>query len=68
MSLKVETINLLQQYLAGVMGRAGHHAGEVNGVVLALVGAVIWKKDADSEITVRQYKRANLQKCFVRFH
>ncbi len=46
MPLSVSDIATLQQYLIGVMGRADHHAHRVNEIALALVGAIVWRKDA----------------------
>jgi hypothetical protein len=46
MSVPVNTLDKLQQYLAPVMtGRAGPYAGEVGPAVLTLVGAILWRKD-----------------------
>lgn len=53
MPATLETIDVLQQYLQGVIGRADHHAKEVDQVVLALVGAIVWKKDPDADLKVR---------------
>jgi len=46
MPLAVQDVDTLQQYISGVMDRADHHAGKVSAAVLALAGAVIWRKDA----------------------
>ncbi len=54
MAKQVIDIEILQQYLEGVMGRSGHHADEVREIVLALVGAVIWKKNG-IPIEVKEY-------------
>lgn len=51
MALTVEDVDSLQQYIIGVMNRADHHAGNVNEIALALVGAIVWKKD-DTPIRV----------------
>ena len=53
MAITINSINSLQTYLNGVMNRSEHHAGNVEGVALALLGAVMWK--ADGEIEVREY-------------
>ncbi|OWP79045.1 hypothetical protein [Flavobacterium oreochromis] len=53
MAIEIDSINSLQNYLNGVMNRADHHAKEVEGVSLALLGAIIWR--ADGEILVREY-------------
>jgi hypothetical protein len=36
------------------MGRADHHAGQVKGVALALLGGIIWRGDPGS-IEIKQY-------------
>lgn len=53
MAITINSINILQTYLRGVLGRANHHAGNVEGVSLALLGAIMWR--ADGQILVKQY-------------
>lgn len=53
MAININSINILQTYLRGVLSRANHHAGNVEGVSLALLGAIIWR--ADGQILVKQY-------------
>ena len=47
MAISINSLELLQTYLVGVLSRAEHHAFNVEGVALALAGAVIkricWK-------------------------
>lgn len=52
MAIEVSTIEILQTYFNGVMERT-HHAPNVEGVALALLGAVIWR--STGEIEVREY-------------
>ena len=52
MSLTVTEIEELRAYLKGVMDRADHHAGNVNEIALALVGAILWRKNDDEPIKV----------------
>lgn len=52
MPTTITSTNILQEYIQGVMERAGHHATSVAGIALALVGAVQWRQD-DNAITVR---------------
>lgn len=47
MPLQVSEIDTLKTYIEGVMNRADHHAGKVEGVALTLAGAIVWKKDDD---------------------
>ena len=52
MALTVKDVEELQAYLRGVMERADHHAGSVKEIVLALTGAIIWRKDDTGQIKV----------------
>ena len=54
MALQVADLNTLETYLDGVMNRSEHHAITVGGIALALLGAVLWKKD-DAPIEVRTH-------------
>ena len=51
---KIADVDMLQEYIAGLMGRALHHGGNVREIVLAMVGGIIWRKDGDIE--ARTYK------------
>ncbi len=53
MAISINSIEILQTYLNGVMSRSEHHAGNVEGVSLTLLGAVMWR--ATDEIEVREY-------------
>lgn len=53
MAISINSLDTLQNYLIGVLGRANHHAGKVEGVSLALLGAIIWR--TNGEISVREY-------------
>ncbi len=51
----VTDIDVLRDYLRGVVDNADHHAQNVNRIVLALAGGVIWRKDdAPLEVMARQ--------------
>ena len=52
MPLPVDDVSTLQQYLAGVVHRADHHADNVRYVVLPLIGTIILFKSHDYEIKV----------------
>ena len=47
LTTQVDDVYALKGYLEAAMGRAKHHPGNVDGVILALTGAIVWKKDAD---------------------
>lgn len=57
MAITVNSLSALNQYLSGVMERADHHAANVNEIVLAIAGAIIWKV-ADDVVHVREYNGA----------
>jgi Integron cassette protein VCH_CASS1 chain len=52
MALTVSDLDVMQEYLQGVMQRAAHHAGKVEKIALALAGAITWRKDAGKPIKV----------------
>lgn len=53
MAIKIEDIEILKEYMTGVLNRADHHALNVNEVILALAGGIIWK--STGKIEVKQY-------------
>jgi hypothetical protein len=61
MPLQVDDLRLLEEYLGGVLDRSEHHAKTVGAIALALVGAVLWRKD-DVPLEVKTYagKTANI--------
>lgn len=56
MAVTVSDVDELNSYVDGVMGRAGHHAQGVQGIALALVGAIVWRKDPDAPIKVMAHE------------
>jgi hypothetical protein len=54
MPLTVADLETLETYLDGVMNRSEHHAERVGAIALALIGAVLWRKDP-TPIEVRTY-------------
>jgi hypothetical protein len=57
MPLTVADLHTLELYLAGIMNRSEHHAETVGAIALALIGAVLWRKDP-TPIEVRTYDGA----------
>ena len=55
----ITDVDVLQQYISGVMDRADHHAGNVNEVCFAIAGALIWRKQGDIHVYERQGNMAN---------
>jgi len=61
MPLTVADLKTLEEYLDGVMNRSDHHAKTVGAITLALVGAVLWKKDPNPiEVRTHDGKAANI--------
>jgi hypothetical protein len=54
MPVAINDVEALKGYIEGVMNRAGHHAKELEGIALTLVGAIVWRKDQEP-ILVRPY-------------
>lgn len=55
----VTDIDVLQEYLNGVMERAAHHAGKVEQIALAVAGAVVWRKTGPIRVYEREGKLTN---------
>jgi hypothetical protein len=56
----VTNVDILQQYIQGVMERAEHHANNVDEVCLAIAGAVVWRKDGELEVMARDGDMKNV--------
>ena len=50
MARTVADIDVLQEYVAGVMGRADHHAHGVREIALAVAGAIVWRKEGSMKV------------------
>ena len=55
MPIAVDDVDTLQRYINGVLARADHHARYINEIGLAIVGAIVARKDADCPIEVREH-------------
>tara|TARA_Y100000034_G_scaffold124498_1_gene172757 strand:- start:5742 stop:6128 length:387 start_codon:yes stop_codon:yes gene_type:complete len=58
MAVKVNQVELLQEYFLGVVARSEHHAPNVSEVIYPLLGLIVLTMDADSDIQVRGSKGA----------
>ena len=56
MAIAIDQIGILKEYFNGVMNRADHHADDVNEIVWALIGGVMWRAEGNFE--VKQYAGA----------
>jgi len=52
MPISLTSVDDLQEHLLGVFERSAHHAGEVNEVLLALSGAILWRKRPGDPVKV----------------
>jgi hypothetical protein len=58
MPKEIVDVEVLKQYISGVIERAQHHAGGVDEVCLAIAGAIVWMADK-IEVFGREGKMAN---------
>jgi hypothetical protein len=56
----VASVDVLQQYIQGVMARAEHHANNVDEIALAIAGAVVWRKEGEIEVMAREGDMKNV--------
>ena len=66
MALKIQAIAELQKYFNGVMCRADHHANQVDEIILAIAGGVIWKSTDDFQVRTYNGETANVLWMFVK--
>lgn len=58
---QVTDVDVLRDYLRGVLDRADHHAQNVNEIALAIAGAIIWRKDdTPLEVMIREGEMKNV--------
>ncbi len=55
----VTDVDVLQEYISGVMERAEDHAKNVNDICLAIAGAIIWRKEGDIQVYEREGQMTN---------
>ena len=61
MPQEVTEIDVLRDYLRGVLNRADHHAQNINEVSLSVAGGVVWRKDDDPlEVMAREGEMKNV--------
>ena len=54
MAIALKSVDELQEHLLGVFERSDHHAGEVNEVLLAIAGGILWRKNAGAHVRVSE--------------
>ena len=56
----INSVDILQQYIEGVMERAEHHANNVDEVCLAIAGAIVWRKEGEIEVYAKEGEMKNV--------
>jgi hypothetical protein len=64
MAIEVSEVEKLREYVRGVLGAAQHHAGNVDEIILAIVGAIIARKN-DTPLQVRAGKTQEMGKAIA---
>lgn len=76
MATTIESIEILQEYLKGVLDRANHHDQNVNSIALAIAGGIIWRSTNRIKVLSREGDMKNvlwlevnqIKLCFVYDH
>ncbi|MEK8034385.1 hypothetical protein AACH06_26455 [Ideonella sp. DXS29W] len=58
MAIPLKSVDDLQEHLLGVFQRSDHHAGEVNEVLLAIAGGILWRKNPGDHVRVNEKEGA----------
>lgn len=59
----LQTVDQLQEYFRGVIGRSEHHAQAVRDVLPLLAGVIIFHKDAGTPLEARTHSGAMAKFC-----
>jgi len=60
MPTTIDNINILRNYLTGVLDRANHHAQNVNNIALAIAGGIIWRTTDNIKVMSREGEMKNV--------
>jgi hypothetical protein len=60
MPTTIESIEILQAYLSGVLDRANYHAQAVNEIALAIAGGIIWRTTKEIKVLSREGEMKNV--------
>src|SRR5262245_46639901 len=58
MGIALRSVDDLQAHLLSVFERSDHHAGEVNEVLLAITGGILWQKNPGDHVRVNEREGA----------
>ena len=76
MATTIQNIEVLREYLSGVLDRANHHAQNVNEIALAIAGGIIWRTTNNIKVMSKEGDMKNVlwlqvdkrRLCFVYNH
>lgn len=60
MATTIHNIEILREYLSGVLNRADHHAQNVNEIALAIAGGIIWRTTDNIRVMSREGEMKNV--------
>lgn len=60
MAITIQNIEILREYLTGVLDRANHHAQNVNEIALAIAGGIVWKTTNNIKVLSRDGEMKNV--------
>lgn len=60
MATTIHDIDILKVYISGVLDRANHHAHNVNEIVLAIAGGIIWRTTHNIRVMSREGEMKNV--------
>ncbi len=60
MATTIQNIEILREYLTGVLDRANHHAQNVNEIVLAIAGGIVWRTTNNIRVMSRNGEMKNV--------
>lgn len=76
MATTIQNVEILREYLTGVLDRANHHAHNVNEIALAIAGGIVWRTTNNIRVMSRDGEMKNVlwlevedrRLCFVYNH
>jgi hypothetical protein len=60
MATTIHNIEILREYLTGVLDLANHHAQNVNEIALAIAGGIIWRTTKNIRVMSREGEMKNV--------
>lgn len=60
MATTIQNVEILREYLSGVLDRANHHAQNVNEIALAIAGGIVWRTTNNIRVMTRNGDMKNV--------